>query len=318
MLVFFFLNFFFFANALIGHGQLIKKLHVIAVYENPCAYSRRYALTKNFLERIKLNKDIILYFVELCYKNQNHVFYDKQNPRHLLINTKTNFFWHKENLINIGVEKLLPKNWTAFAWIDSDITFDNPSWAENALNLLNGSKDVVQLFSHALSYDKKGNFKNDTSFAFQNIVVKKNNFCRSGLAWAITRNAYFKLGKLLDFFILGGGDTAFAFSVVNSSKLFKILPRGFSNAFVKLISFYQEKASHLRLGYVPGTIRHFYHGFRENRQYYERQKVLIKHKFDPTKHLIRIDNGLLVPSKSCPKQLISDIENYFKQRKEDE
>jgi hypothetical protein len=328
-MLFFFFSLLFFSDAFLNYGKnqqkqlsahnyLTKeKLHVIAVYENPCSYASRTVLTKNFLERIKKNKDIILYFVELCYKNQHHVFYERPNRRHLLINTNTTFLWHKENLINIAVEKLLPKNWKAFAWVDSDIKFDNPSWAVNALNLLNGSNDVVQLYSHAISYDQKGNYRNDTSFAFQNIVIKENKFSEPGYAWAISRNAYFKLGKLLDIFIVGGGDTAFAYSVINSSRLFKTFPQGFSNEFVKLLSLYREKASQLRLGYVPGTIQHFYHGRRINRQYYNRQKILIKYAFDPTKHLIRLKNGLLIPSKSCPSQLIHSINDYFEQRNED-
>jgi len=54
--------------------------------------------------------------------------------------------WHKENMINLGVQKLLPPTWKAFAWIDADIEFDSPSWAIDTLKVLNGSCDNAILF----------------------------------------------------------------------------------------------------------------------------------------------------------------------------
>lgn len=299
-----------------------EKLNVIVTFQNPCSYSRRYKLTNEFLERMKQNRDIIIYIIELSYANQQPIFADENNPRHLHITTETDFLWHKENLINIAVNKLLPKSWKTFAWIDSDIKFDNPSWARDALMLLNSSKDVVQLFSKALSYEKNGSYISHPSFAFQNIITKKiskkQKLSRTGLAWAISRKAYFTVGKLLDFFIIGGGDKMFANSLLNSSKVSVFLPPGYSNEIVNLILLYQKRACKLNIGYVPGIVRHFYHGNKKNRHYYERQKILIKHKFNPKIHLISLDNGLLVPSKLCPRQLLHEIQNYFKQRNEDD
>lgn len=41
--------------------------------------------------------------------------------------------WHKDNMINLGVENLLPEDCKAFAWIDADLDFESHSWALDKL-----------------------------------------------------------------------------------------------------------------------------------------------------------------------------------------
>ena len=76
--------------------------------------------------------------------------------------------WHKENMINVAVKQLLPDNWKAMAWIDGDVEFENPRWASDALKLLNGHKNVLQLFSQCLDNNSEGMIMNiHTSAGFQ-------------------------------------------------------------------------------------------------------------------------------------------------------
>jgi hypothetical protein len=79
---------------------------------------------------------------------------------------------------------------------------------------------------------------------------------------------------------------------------------------------YQNKAKMLRLGYTPGVIRHYYHGTKANRNYMERWKILMKHKYSPVQHLTYDSMGLLIPT--ITDEFIKDIYNYFLERKEDE
>jgi hypothetical protein len=75
-------------------------------------------------------------------------------------------------MINLGVQ-LLPENYKAFAWIDADVEFENADWAMDTLKILNGSKDVVQLFSHCVDMDREENQMNVyNSAGYQ--------FCRNG------------------------------------------------------------------------------------------------------------------------------------------
>ena len=80
---------------------------------------------------------------------------------------------------------------------------------------------------------------------------------------------------------------------------------------------YQVAASKLRLGYVPGVIRHHYHGTKQSRQYTERWKILMKHSYSPITHLAYDAQGILIPTKAFPEEFKEDIMNYFRERKED-
>ena len=48
-------------------------------------------------------------------------------------------------MINLGVQKLLPVDYKAFAFLDADLHFDNPLWAEETLIKLRKC-DVLQTF----------------------------------------------------------------------------------------------------------------------------------------------------------------------------
>jgi hypothetical protein len=79
---------------------------------------------------------------------------------------------------------------------------------------------------------------------------------------------------------------------------------------------YQSKAKSLRVGYVPGVIRHYYHGSKKNRQYGERWKILIKYGYVPS--MIQYVDGIIVPGPSFPQHMADEIFEYFSERNEDE
>ena len=310
-------------KAILNNDPIEDNLHVIMVISNPCMYAKRYILAREFIYRMEHENNVILYVVELCYNEQKHILIDKKNKNHLAINTKCAPLWHKENLINIGVNTLLPKTWKAFAWIDADIEFENPLWALDTLKILNGHKDMVQLFSHCLDMDHDENIMNTFSgfgFMFDKkksyIPGKGPNFWHPGYAWAITRNAYEKLNGLFEYSILGSGDHNMALSLLGYG--LNSINGQSSEGYKCKIKEFQANAINLRLGYVPGVIRHYFHGSKVNRKYSERWQILVKHQYDPTKHINKLKNGLLVPSKLCPQELLDDIYKYFSERNEDE
>ena len=59
-------------------------------------------------------------------------------------------------------------------------------------------------------------------------------------------------------------------------------------------------------------------GIYPNRKYTERWQILVKHSYNPLTHITKDENGLLIPTKECPAELLEDIMNYFKERNEDE
>ena len=308
--------------AITNNTPVEKKLNVIVVISNPCQFARRYILCREFIKRIEEEEENVeLYVVEMIYPNQKFIITDKKNKNHLQLKTDIPI-WHKENMINLGVKYLLPKSWKAFAWIDADIEFENPSWALDTLKILNGSKDVVQLFSHAVDMDREKNnlnIFNGFGYSFtkqKKYTTKGTDYWHPGFAWAITREAYEKIDGLYDKGILGSGDSIMALSLINSVE--KTLQMDYHEDYINSIIEFQKKSKKLRLGYTPGVIRHHYHGSKQNRKYTERWKILINNKYSPNNDVTYDSVGILIPTQNFNEDFKNEIMNYFQESKEDD
>lgn len=306
--------------AILNNNKIEEKLNVIMVISNPCNYKRRIKLAKEFIDRMLDNPDVILYIVETIYDNQEFQITQENNPNHLQLKTK-HPLWIKESMIKIAIDKLLPTNWKAAAWIDADIEFENQNWATDTLKILNGSRDVVQIFSHSCDLDAHEN----TMHVFHSLGYQYEtkgkyfsngvNFSHPGYGAGITRKAYEKIGGIFIWSILGSGDHQFMQSLLGNSNS---ISNNCSDNYKLKVTEFAEKCKGLRLGYVPGVIRHYFHGTKANRKYKDRWQILIKHQYDPFIHVTFDENGLLIPSELCPLELLTDIFQYFKDRKEDE
>lgn len=309
-------------TAIANNNPIEEKLNVIIVISNPCLYAKRYILLKEFVKRIEEEEENVnLFIVELAYEDQKFIISNKNNKHHLQLKTEVPL-WHKENMINLGVKYLLPKDYKAFAWIDADIEFDSSSWALDTLKILNGYKDIVQLFSHCIDMDQeKNNLNIFNSFGYcfekqKKYTTKGTDYWHPGYAWAITRKAYEKINGLYDKGILGSGDSIIAMSLIN--KCDSINNANYNKDYNNSMLEYQKIASKLRLGYTPGIIRHYYHGSKINRKYTERWKILMKYNYSPFTHITYDSSGILIPTSTFSKEFKDEILNYFKERKEDE
>jgi len=86
------------------------------------------------------------------------------------------------------------------------------------------------------------------------------------------------------------------------------------------VAAFQARVAALRFGYVPGVIRHFYHGSKKNRRYADRWQILVRWGYDP-ETMVRYDEatGVLVPVPGVfPEGLLEDILGYFGERNDDE
>ena len=307
-------------EAIRNNDPIESKLHVIAVISNPCNYKRRYKLMDEFKQRFRNEEtDAILYIVELVYGNQKFKCTEQNNPHHLQLRTN-HAVWHKENMINLGVKHLLPQDWKAFAWIDSDLSFESLTWCTDTLKLLNGAFDIVQLFSQCCDLNEKRETMNTySSFGYGYTKLDKYNgiganYMHCGYCWAITRKMYERIGGLYETSIIGSGDYQIACALID--RVHKSVPPECCNSYKQDLLEYQEKLKTARLGYVPGTILHYFHGTKENRKYVERNSIIIKHQFDPIKDIVKDQNGIIQLNKK--NVLINDIFDYFTQRKEDD
>ena len=316
-------------EAIKNNKPLDTKLNVIIVISNPCQYARRYVLAREFIQRFeKEESNVNLYVVELAYKLpgkklQDFQVTDSKNKRHLQLTSSDPPLWHKESMIRIGIEKLLPPDWTNIAWVDADIEFDNVHWVEDTLKVLNGTRDVIQLFSHILDMDPYlDSMQIFSGFGYQYTHKRRYNsrgginYYHPGMAWACTRKAYEQMGGIYDKSILGSGDHNMALALIGkgASSVNGLVTDDYKNSIVE----FQNRCEGLKLGYISGIVRHHYHGSKANRKYSDRWKILVKHAYEPSKHITYDSNGLIIPTPECPKEMINDILTYFSERNEDE
>lgn len=295
-------------------------LHVVGVIWNPCNYASRVRLALDFVRRTEATPGVLLYIVELLYDSQEPSVATTGHPRHLILRAKNGLaWWSKENLINLGVERLLPETWRFFAWIDMDIIFENNEWPLDTLRILD-HKDVVQLFAVAADTDAEGKITRclpSMSFA-RSIRGARRPYVHghSGYAWAMTRRAYEDCGGLYEKGVLGSGDFLMACLLERRG----VAPFGYtfsSEGERRCLLDWGKRAQRAVLGHVPGVVRHCFHGSICNRRYLERRAILVRHRFDPDSHSERRADGLLVPTESCPADMLKEIETYFYRRDED-
>lgn len=301
-------------------------LHIIVVYSNPMKFKRRRVLFDEFMERlIHEENHIQLYVIELSYydedsynlvsKHSHH-----SNVHHLHVRSK-DIMWHKENMINVAVERLLPSDYKAFAWIDSDIEFENLNWVDDTLKLLNGYCDILQLFSHCcdLNADQHTmHIHSSFGYNYHKKYAYSNkgggfDYFHPGYAWAMTRHAYEYIGGLFDKSIIGSGDYIMCSCLIGNGDVVNITPE-----FKKEVLIYEKNMRFLRIAYVPGVIRHHFHGTKQNRNYINRNQILVKYRFDPSIHLLKNNEGIYEFTNSVPQNMKDEIIHYFMSRKEDE
>ena len=70
---------------IINNKPIEENLHVIMVISNPCNFKKRYKLAREFVIRMGIEKNVILYIVEVAYGDQTFQISDESNERHLRI-----------------------------------------------------------------------------------------------------------------------------------------------------------------------------------------------------------------------------------------
>jgi len=300
----------------------VDPLYVIIPYFNYCGFKRRRELFLEFYDRIKDNPRIRIILCEATEvgksfelpTNLPNVFI------HVHIYTKDQL-WIKENLINIAVRRL-PTHWKYMAWIDSDIHFINDNWVEHLISRFE-KYDVVQLFSTVVYMGPHNEaLKTDKSFGYmyrksgkQYTQTYRYGFWHPGFAWACTKEAYNTMGGLIDYSILGSGDHHMALGLI--SKIECSHPKNIHSNYRNLLREFENKVRHLKLGYIDGTILHYWHGDLKLRRYKERWRVLTDHKYDPLIDVLKDPMGLYQLTESGGK-LDNDLRDYFAGRLEDD
>lgn len=310
------------------HLRSDNTLYVIGVISNPARYHSRYRLAREFMKRMEATKNVHLCMVETAFGDRHHEVTEKGNSRHLQLRTNSEI-WIKENMINLGIRHLLPKDWKYVAWVDCDVEFSNPNWALDTIHQLQ-HYPIVQPWQSAANLGPDGEitrvfdsvgfkvFKNGAAIPKEKTKYSGDPylFGHCGYAWAATRAFWENTQGLIDFAILGSADHHMALG--SRGYYSHSVHSAMKGPFMDLCHAWQNRAMQMTngiVGHTVGHIRHYFHGPMGRRDYVGRWNILINHGFNPTVDLRRDAQGLI---KLVGKpHLEHDIRMYNRRRMED-
>lgn len=325
----------------IHHAQLRadSTLHVVVVVSNPVRFHSRYRLARQCIERLHRTPNCKVHVVEAAFGDRHHELRDSCEAlgvNFLGLRTRHEL-WHKENMINLAVRDLLPRNWKYLAWVDADVFWPDNSdgtpfnWPLETIHQLQ-HHSVVQPWKDCLDLGFNGDIMLNerlqpmvhTSFCFVHTkgVPKQTHssqpykYAHSGFAWACTREFWENVGGLMDWCIVGSADHHMAFALINQVHV--SVHGKMPEEFKRKAREWQHAAYRMtqgNLGFVRTRIDHRFHGSKAKRFYRERWEIFIQHKFNPYTDLGRDAQGLLYLIGKPG--LESDIRSYMRSRMED-
>ncbi len=273
----------------------------VTSYFNPMGFRRR---RKNFAA-FRDALGVPLLAVELARPGRHRL---ARSDADIVLHIAGNdLIWQKERLLNIAIAVLPPEAETV-AWLDCDVLFEQPDWAEAASDALGRGARYVQPFSEVEHLGPRGD--REVLFAERGIAAAYLTHGRraldgdlreldqlrgeapartisviQGLGWVARREIIGAVG-LYDGHIIGGGDTPAAYAFLGLA-----LPRArrpISPAHYQHVSAWSERLRANyggRVDHVPGTLRHLWHGDMKDRRYDARHRRLAELGYDPRRDL---------------------------------
>ena len=223
-----------------------------------------------------------------------------------------NVLWHKERLVNFLLQQLGPEV-RYLAWLDHDLVFESPYWLRDAVAMLESGYDAIQPFSQITYLGQDGRPISRRGGAVW-CLANGRPITAPGGAWIARVEWLRSIGGLFDRHIVGGADEVF-FRAVTGTEC-EYLDRQ-SPALAAASREWMAGVGPTRYGYLPGGLRHLWHGDREHRQYLSRDEILRQYDFDPHAHLVINPDGILELTPAAPAGLQSAIAAYFRARRDD-
>ena len=320
------------------------QLAVTTMIYNPVRYKSRHRLYNGFAKHVE-DSGAKLFTCEVQFGGREFEVTEAGNPYHLQLRTD-NELWLKENALNLMISRV-PLDFNYIAWIDADVTFARPDWAQETIQQLQ-HYEVVQMFSNSIDLGPNEE-PVDQSYGWIESIRRKSPFkgtkpdvppkpdsgpvdgivgkgwvkgaWHSGLAWAARRKTFDKFGGLIDNAILGSADRNMAAGLFGN--IMDTVDSSFHPEYKQVMQDWQDRCErHVRrnVGQVPGTIFHHWHGRKCHRFYTERWKILKEFQFNPRTDLKRDHQGLWQLEDDHTLRFIGlrdAIREYFRMRNED-
>ena len=296
----------------------------VVCYFNPLNYQSKYINFLLFYDRIKKTKGIKLVFVEsytdnckLRINNNIDGVYSYHN---------NSFFWKKENLLNLGIKKLIGK-YKYIGWLDSDIMFESSNWVPMIKSKLK-YHNLVQVANIAKKQTPSGRlteFKTMTSYYSDvsiNLESTMSRLGEPGYGYVYNVDILNKDLPLYDKCICGGGDYINLISYIKGDEIVskiksdqeRIFGRN-KNMQIDFLNWANKNPTQKTIGCAKNTIIIKYHGSQRNRRYHTRDIIAEKYDFKPTLDTKYTKHGDLFLTRP---DINDSMKNYFKLRNEDD
>lgn len=311
--------------------------YIVTAINNPLLWHSRYTLARaSILDWIK-EPNVHVTVVEVAHGRRSHILCDlackhPEKIKHIEAHAAT-MAWSKENCLNIGIQSL-PHSARYIGTFDADVHWRVPGWAGQIVHHLNlyhvvqpwqtcydlGPNDehVQTHMSFCYRYfNGQAVVHTDIATAYGYGGAGVTGYPHPGYAWAWTREALDGIGGLYELGGMGSGDYHMALSLIG--KAHRSIPHGVSTEFSESVHVWQRRALRAvnrKIGYVPLTIEHKWHGDKGRRGYLCRWKMFLQHRFNPIYDLRRNTCGVLEFDGNKP-DLERAFDCYLRSRQED-
>jgi hypothetical protein len=313
----------------------LAELCGVSAYFNPLHYRSRLV---NFIEARQWSRrqGLRVLVVELAFGDDTfelsqHISEQDELTRLVQLRTiRDNLLWQKEALLNIGfarIDECFPSTCTNIVWLDSDVVLED-GWIEAAEDMLT-RVEIGQVFTHLIRLPQgvfspfaywseprmkrmgQGNREGQVQFAASMAFGG-----HTGFAWAVRRRVLENEG-LYDRCVVGGFD-ALLFHALNDPRCETRLNQAMADHFDAWWARF-DRLPLGRAGFPNQTIKAaaFWHGDIKDRTYQDRHAILLKHNFDPARHVRVDESGALGWTEEASCDLRRDVFTMFVQRRED-
>ena len=281
-------------------------IQVITCHFNPCCY--RAPLENYFAFRKHMEQfGVSVRTIELIYDDRPSMI---PGAMHVRGSSVDSLLWQKESLLNALIDTSSAEY---IAWIDPDLYFTNPSWVLQAEYALRESYDVIQLFYDARVIEKTGTVSGASWPSVARAFLSNERFWdfskyHAGFAWA-ARGDWLRKHRLYDKLVAGCGDTQMALAWCCRPDV-----SGWNPELAADYTKWVVQQGTVRVGCIPGTVMHMYHGSNANRRRGEQRMF---HAHVAPSHFTRSDDGVLSWTDKADPAVVRAIRERFYARNED-
>lgn len=303
-------------------------LWAITCYFNPARFRRRLENYREFRRRLAAP----LVTVELAFDGPFEL---ADDAAEIVIRvTGGSVLWQKERLLNLAWPHV-PPACRKIAWLDCDVFFEADDWVDGAAALLEDHALIVP-FTRVAELRRGASLGSAPSLAECDVGVSlvdrwnrgerpdgilSSNVrlarTHSGLAWAARRETVDGLG-LYDACVLGSGNRAMLCAAIgrpDDAIRYLCMGPAWAEHYRAWASRYHARVGG-RIGSLPTTIFHLWHGEIEARRYAERHRDLARYGFAPATDVAAADGGPWVWASDKP-DMHAFVRRYFDARRED-